>query len=468
MDPITSIDSANEFSHLSKQELEQELTQHTANLNAATCKQILLIAEFDRRRGWAYEGVRSCAHWLNFRCGIALGAAREKIRVGHALSRLPKTHHAFASGALSYSKARAITRVATEHNEDTLLNIARYGTASQVETTVRLYRRQCEDPASAFFDPHSPNAETRCAARRHDTRRLQSYWDDDGCLVITARLPAEEGAVVLKAIEAATQVQETEQQSSDDVSAETSSLEYDDPGREKRRRRADALVSMASAWLQGHTTDAHIADRYQVVVHVDQELLSKTVVSSTAGKPDCYIEHETGLPVETVRRLSCDCKLVASLDKGGEPLSIGRRSRSIPTGIRRALHVRDGGVCQFPGCGCSKHLQAHHVVHWANGGETSLDNLVELCHYHHKLVHEGGYSLNRRDGKWQFFNADGLLVTHQPIVLKAIQPNTTDADDSWQWHGDSMDHSVVLGSMRHKNQRHCVDPKLIIARNRYN
>ena len=109
-----------DLASLSTPELESGITRLCADLNVATCRQLMIIAEFDRRQGWGDDGVRSCAHWLNWRCGITLVAAREKIRVAHALGKLPKTIKAFSTGVLSYSKARAITRVGTAHNEDCL------------------------------------------------------------------------------------------------------------------------------------------------------------------------------------------------------------------------------------------------------------------------------------------------------------------------------------------------------------
>jgi hypothetical protein len=140
---------------LSTSLLESSITQLCADLNAATYRQLMMIAEFDRRQDWGNEGVRSCAHRLNFKCGISLVAAREKIRVAHALAKLSKTQEAFSSGVLSYSKARAITRVGTEHNEDCLLSFARHGTASQRDKTVRSYRQQYDHAGQFMVDYHS-------------------------------------------------------------------------------------------------------------------------------------------------------------------------------------------------------------------------------------------------------------------------------------------------------------------------
>ncbi len=133
--------SVGEESALGLVELEARITELAGHLNAAQHRWLVLIAEFDRRRGWSGAGIASCAHWLNFKCGLNLGAAREKVRVAHALQDLPRIAASMARGELSYSKVRAITRVACPATEENLLNIALHGTAYHVETIVRLYRR---------------------------------------------------------------------------------------------------------------------------------------------------------------------------------------------------------------------------------------------------------------------------------------------------------------------------------------
>ena len=121
--------------------LGQEITLLAGQMNALNHRLITLIAEFDVRKGWNVDGtVRSCAHWLNWKCGIALGASREKVRVAHCLQQLPLIDASFASGEISYSKVRAMSRVATPENEDFLLMIARHGTASHVEKVVAKYK----------------------------------------------------------------------------------------------------------------------------------------------------------------------------------------------------------------------------------------------------------------------------------------------------------------------------------------
>src|SRR5882757_10942968 len=178
-------------SHLSLRELEAQITELAGQLNAANYRWLTLVAEFDRRQGWADGGLHSCAHWLNFKVGLNMGAAREKVRVAHALDGVPKIAAAMARGELSYSKVRALTRVATAATEDNLLIIALHGTAYHVETTVRYFRRAQEA------------AELSREAQQEASRCVEYWYDNDGSLVLKARLPALAGAMLVKALEAA-------------------------------------------------------------------------------------------------------------------------------------------------------------------------------------------------------------------------------------------------------------------------
>ena len=171
--------------------LERQITELSANIHAATYRLLCLIAEFDRRKGWAQWGVLSCSHWLNWKCGIGVVAAREKLRVAHSLEALPAIAEAFRIGEVSYSKVRAMTRVATPENQDYLLQIARHGTASHVERLVGKYRRVQRD------------AEAQRANALHYNRYLRFRHAEDGALLIEARLAPEVGELVLKALAAA-------------------------------------------------------------------------------------------------------------------------------------------------------------------------------------------------------------------------------------------------------------------------
>jgi len=177
--------------------LEREITDLCAQINAASYRLLQLIAELNDAAPWGAWGLRSCAHWLNWRCGIGLNAAREKVRVAHALKALPLISSAYQSGRLSFSKVRALTRVADTVNEVEMLELAQQATAAQVEKLVRAYRRV------------GRLAEREQAMASHATRALNYYHDEDGSLVIRARLPVEDGAVVLQAIDAALDAQDT-------------------------------------------------------------------------------------------------------------------------------------------------------------------------------------------------------------------------------------------------------------------
>src|SRR5258708_27649603 len=176
---------------LSLAELEAQITELAGHLNAANYRWLTLIGEFDRRNGWADGRLQSCAHWLNFKCGLNLGAAREKVRVAHALVGLPKIAASMARGELSYSKVRALSRVACEATEEALLMIALHGTAHHVERLVQGYRRAQQAE------------ELPREAQQHANRRVSYGFAEDGSLLLNARLPAVAGAMLIQALDAA-------------------------------------------------------------------------------------------------------------------------------------------------------------------------------------------------------------------------------------------------------------------------
>src|ERR1700722_8013392 len=280
--------------------LEAQITELAGQLNAAQYRWLMLIAEFDRLEGWSDGLLRSCAHWLNFKCGLNLGAAREKVRVAHALVGLPKIAASMARGELSYSKVRALTRVACEATEDSFLMIALHGTAHHVERLVRGYRRAREAEALS------------CEAQQHVNRSVNYWFTDDGSLLIKARLPAVAGALFVKALDAAlASLPENEI---------STAMERERPIAHAERR-ADALTSMSESFLSGSSASSNGGDRFQVVVHVD----AATLHSHAAGR--CEIEQGPSIPVETARRLSCDSSLVGVLqNEHGEPLDVGRKT----------------------------------------------------------------------------------------------------------------------------------------------
>ncbi len=403
--------------------LADEITQLASHIHAATCRWLTLVAEFDECGAWAQWGCRSCAHWVSWRCSIAPVAAREHVRVARRLQELPRIRAAFADGRLSYSKVRALSRVQNVEREEELLALAENASAAQLERIVRAYRGVV--------------ARARSAAGGRPERFVAWHHDDDGALVLRARLPAEEGAVVLAALEAGGASAEAPPPETEpdadafvppdgrlDASAEA-------PGPEAERdagsfvpadgesgasaearpsvaeRRADALVLMADTLLASTPAARAGGDRFQVLVHIDAAALSGT----SEGLSE--LGDGAALAPETAQRLACDASIVPLIERAGRPLSVGRKTRTVPPALRRALTSRDRG-CRFPGCTNHHTTDAHHIEHWARGGATSIDNLVLLCRFHHRLLHEGGYEVARAGTRFVFRRRDGAEIRTVP------------------------------------------------------
>ncbi|MCC5870563.1 MAG: DUF222 domain-containing protein [Gammaproteobacteria bacterium] len=460
-----------------REHLERRITELAAHVHAATAQLLSLVRAYDELDGWAGTGAKSCAHWLNWSCGISLGVAREKVRVAHALGGLPLISKCFDHGELSYSQVRALTRVAKPENEELLLHWAQRSTAAQLERLVSVIRR-CGGDVNASVQSGNP------ADWAVPDRRLDTWYDDDGFLNLRARLPGDEGAVFLKALEIAreqlwrqakaaspetaatdpvarwensrcedtllpteaTEVIESDEwldakapdqhdalnklndpneNDSINVSAEFPYELAEAPLPEAPALRAMALGVLARSFIGGQAqaqSKLHpkaesktqtepviprpLGEHFQVQVHLDLRQLRpehKEPLPAHAGHT-----HDCPLSEKTLKRLSCEASRVAIIHgEQGEILSVGRRSRGIPPALRRALRARDQG-CRFPGCSEHRHVEAHHVEHWAQGGETALSNLVELCHHHHRLVHEGGFGIRAKaDGEVVFIDPKG-------------------------------------------------------------
>ena len=360
--------------------------------------------------------------------------------------------------------------------------------------------------------------------RQHALRELACFYDDDGSCVIRGRVPAEVGALLQKALklamdraeaEARAEIRELREQWGGKGTwtmpvpplkpGDEGKLQYGrDPSAETRpfesfgARRADALAALAESYLAQAPTNASGADRYQVVVHVSAETLKaddrdadvsaersaghavgeRVSAETPAAEPPstgvsaetphplqtdlCHLEDGPHVSAETARRLGCDAsKIEVTVDRHGEPLSIGRRSRTIPPGIGRALRLRDDG-CRFPGCTHKHFIDRHHIEHWADGGETSLENLVQLCKFHHRLLHEHGFGCERlKNGEIRFTNALGNEIGRTgklPTVAQTTEPRewlknelSGLAIDSQtgvtQWRGEKMDWNLAVGHL---------------------
>jgi len=422
--------------------LEAEITELAGHLAAAECRWMLLIAEFDRRAGYEQWGCRTCSHWLSWQCGLDLRAAREHVRVARALGTLPLITAEFAAGTLSYSKVRALTRVATPANEAGLVMIAEHATAVQVERTVRTYR--------GVLTQDDELDETN---RRHAARYLHCDWADDGSLEGRFKMTPEVGAVFLKAIALMREHIPPEPVDENGPAG---------PPRAPAATNIDALAMIVDSFLEHGAATRNGGDRYQIVVNTDAEVL--------AGDADgtCELANGPALCPETVRRLACDASIVI-VTGDGERVQISDKAPAIPASTRRAVHRRDGG-CRFPGCNARAYTNIHHLNHRAKGGNNDLRNLLELCRHHHRLVHEGGWNVRVDDrGEVLALRPNGNILRAPPPTQPA-DPHGIDHDNTAygiritpttcipRCHGDKLDlDHIVTGLL-------CIDhPELILG-----
>lgn len=383
---------------LSRAEVEalgDQIAELSLRIDVAKHSMLTHLRTFDENNGWSDSGFISLAAWLSWRVGIGPVAAREHVRVARALGELKLVDAAFASGKLSWSKVRAITRAATPETEQDFIDIAMHATASQIERLTAAYRR-------VRVDSKVPPADQRRFVRRSETA--------SGMVRIDVQLPPEQANVVWEALTTALdrRPNDSAESASDaepDASAETKPVERD-PSR-LPSDRADALVSVAQAYLEHRPRT--LGSGYEMVVMTTKEQLEH----GHAGVGG-YLRDGTPVPLHMARMLACDCSRVdVDVGHSGEILDVGRARRTIPSAIGRALWLRDGG-CRAPGCGRKRHLHAHHIEAWADGGKTAMSNLVLLCPSHHMLVHEGQLFVKLRDGKVVFENRHGLKLEPVP------------------------------------------------------
>ena len=427
--------------------LEAQICELAGHLAAATCRFLVLLADFDARRGWASWEMNSCAQWLSWKCQISSGTAREHVRVARALRELPVIRARFAAGRLSYAKVRALTRIATPASEAGLAELAGPMTANQLERFARAHRQVTQ----------AGDADARVR------RRLVWRFEEDGSLSGTFRLPPLQGAVLLKALRAAcADLAGPAGDPRGDVSAETpaastpaaSTPAASTPAVQTSSSLADGLVAVAESFLAGKVAGADDAEVYQVVVHVGTDALAEApapgppVPGDPADPARCHVEDGPAISVSTAQMLSCTAALSWMRRDRGAVLALGRRRRKPSAAIRRAARERDHCRCRFPGCE-SRRVDLHHVQHWINGGRPDLENLISLCAYHHKLVHDRGYLIAAPPpggGAVAFYRPDGSPLPSSPLLPEPDGPidQAHDADITPDtiippWYGEHLD-----------------------------
>jgi hypothetical protein len=331
------------------------------------------LAEFDSEELWRTDGATDMVSWLTYEFGLLPRNARGWLEVARRLDELPEVRRRLASGELSLDQVRALVKIATPDNEFDLAEMASDMTAAELE---RLARKATEIPNHQLVadEPH---------------RHLEWWWErNERFLHLEGRLPAAEGTVVEKALLR--------------IAAEERFDASGIPFRPMQERAADALAVMAEEALQRHGE----ALRPTMVIHVSAEHLA-------GGGGSAVTEDGPVLAIETARRLACDANWQLVIDDAqGAPLGVGRRTRRIPAWLTRLIKARDEG-CRFPGCGRTRWTHAHHIAHWANGGPTDLDNLITLCGFHHRKLHNEGWEVRGDpNGRIDWIHPHGW--THQP------------------------------------------------------
>ncbi len=397
----------------------------------ASCTMLELIAEFDASGALRHWGdAKSVAHWLTLMCDMTPGVAREHVRVARALSSMPSVMNEHRAGRVSYSKVRELSRVADVLDEKRLLEWARVMTAAQLAQAVSTYRSTGADPLSQL------------------ARRRVSWWEtDDGMVNLNARLTREDAAVVTQALR---EVQDGANRPPGSIDRATGLPDAMAAG---HITLADALVQLGRRYLDSVPTDDSGEDRTLVVVHVAASLLGDGVgadvpAGTSADENVCSIEGQGSIDPRTAQRLACDSPLLPVLVREGEPLALGRTRRLVTRAIRRALRIRDQ-MCRYPGCHQTRHLDAHHVIHWSAGGATDLDNLVLLCRFHHTVVHDGAIAIDRSGGEvptWNFRHPDGRLTVDWESDSSLVQWLT-------QLNRRRHDRLVAVDSLQHPDAK---------------
>ncbi len=376
--------------YLSDEKLEESFTAVRRRVEILRAEGMRRLAEIARRETFRREGHLSAASWLEDRFGLPSAEAWSEVRTAEALQEMPRVRAAFAAGELAHERVRLLASArdayseAFASSEETLLEAAR-------SLTMRGLRRALVHWRAAL----DQQAMLRDARRLRDRRRLHVSRTFLGMVRIDGDLDPESGETVLTAL------------------AAMADAEVRDGPEERRtpsQQRADTLVEICRRFMDDPNRAEVAGERPHVTVLVDLEALERD------GRGRAELERTGVIPQEQARKLACDASVSRVITRGAsEPLDVGRRTPVVPAGMRRAVVVRDRG-CRFPGCERPQAwCDAHHVVHWARGGPTSLANLVLLCRPHHRMVHEDGrFRVELSEGRPVFTGRLGPLEDRAP------------------------------------------------------
>jgi hypothetical protein len=345
--------------------LDDYLTELRNHINGCEAEFTRRLARFDSGQGYAASGALSAKAWLRWQCHLTGSVASDRVEVGRLLSSLPQATEAFAAGEISYQHAAMIARTAAElgdkmeaNAESILVNAAKELDPGRLRIVTMHLRHYLQ-----------PDGVLRDANEVHAYRYLYLSQTLDGVFRLDGQLDADGGAMLRSALDALMGPPPAEDE------------------RTARQRRADSLVELARRQLDAGELPEVGGQKPHLVLTVDMATLSKQPGSFAAE-----LEWSQPVPAETARRLACDAAITPIL-VGAESPQAGPTSRTVSGATRRALVVRDKG-CRFPGCDRPPDwTDAHHLKHWADGGETRVDNLILLCRRHHRRVHEEGWAM---------------------------------------------------------------------------
>lgn len=342
-------------------------------------RRLEFVLEFEAEQIWVGTGHRNLTEFIASEWRMSRWHANRLITAAHRIDELPQTDAAFTRGDLSLEHVVELCRFATSQTERELIAWAR-------RVKPKAVRRKADQEIRRSKEE---------AAEADRSRFLNYWWMNDGRLGIEAVLPAAQGAVVVTALDRiADRIPDIVDVDEESNTPHDASIDM---------RRADALYALASARLANDQD----ADRATVVVHAPLEALA-----GNDGRT-CWIENGPAIPAETSRRLACDARIEFVLHNDlGDPVGVGKLQRTATPWMKRALKERDQG-CKFFGCECNRFLHAHHIDPWP--GPSDLENMVLLCTFHHKLVHEYGWKVELLPGGFaRWFRPDGRIFDPGP------------------------------------------------------
>jgi hypothetical protein len=380
---------AEDVSRVADQVLEADFSELQRAAAVLEAERLRRLAEIHRRQSHRRDGYLSTSSWLVDRHRFGWTAAGKDIRTARSLQRMPHTREGLATGEISASAVQMLVTARQAHPaqfheaEPALVEAAKRLPAPQLHHTVSHWRRSL-DWSQGLKD----------AEQLRERRRLALSTTVFGMVRVDGDLDPETGETVLAALRDCQDVDRRRKDQSDH--------------RSPAQRRVDALSEVCRRWLDTNDRAPASGERPHMAVIVDLEALQ--------GRPDgrSDFDHVGPIHPETARRLACDATISRVVTRGSsEPLDIGRRTAVVPGPMRRAIVVRDGH-CRFPGCDRPPPwCDAHHVIHWAQGGATALSNLVLLCRRHHRLVHEGQFQLELTHGGPSFRKPDGTPLANR-------------------------------------------------------